>query len=140
MRFAYKLYYRLTGKNASSTPPDLIQEQLKQKRALPIGVAEFHEWAERIISGAMIPATAESQKFGLANVLLNLGPTVAFEADLYFIHVLRKTAVNQIADAIRTEIRDAAKARLLAEEALKQQGEVTPPPGDDAKVLEIKRV
>lgn len=140
MRWAYIIYSSLTGKNAASTPPALIQDQLNQKRALPIGVAEFHEWADRIISGAMIPATAESQKFGLANVLLNLGPTVAFETDLYFIHVLRKTAVNQVADQMRTEIRDAAKARLLAEEALKKQGEVTPPTGDDAKVLEIKRV
>jgi len=115
MKYLYKLYALLTGKNAASAPVSLIQEQLQEKRPLPVGVTEFHEWADRIISGAMLTATPESQKFALANVLLNLGPTVAYETDVYFIHVLRKHAINQVADAMRTQIRDAVKARMDAE-------------------------
>jgi hypothetical protein len=92
------------------------KEELNQKRALPLGVKEFHEWSDRIILGACIPgATPESIKFALADQLLHLGPTVDFEADLYFIKCLRKFAVNQVADAMRHEIRDTAKARLAAE-------------------------
>lgn len=115
MKWLYKAYAFVTGKNAPSTPVSLIQEQLQEKRPLPVGVAEFHEWADRIISGAMLTATPESQKFALANVLLNLGPTIAYETDLYFIHVLRKHAVNQVADAMRAKIRDEVKARMDAE-------------------------
>lgn len=115
MKWLYKAYAFVTGKNAPSTPVSLIQEQLQEKRPLPVGVTEFHEWADRIISGAMLTATPESQKFALANVLLNLGPTIAYETDLYFIHVLRKHAVNQVADAMRAKIRDEVKARMDAE-------------------------
>lgn len=115
MKLLYKLYAFVTGKNAVNAPVDLIQEQLQEKRPLPVGVTEFHEWSDRIISGAMLTATPESQKFALANVLLNLGPTVAYETDLYFIHVLRKHAINQVADAMRAEIRTAVKARMEAE-------------------------
>jgi hypothetical protein len=115
-----KLYYafwhwisRLTGKNSKYTPTEVIKDQLNEKRALPLGVTEFHEWSNRIISGACIPgATHESIKFALADQLLHLGPTVDFECDLYFIKCLRKFAINQVADAMRHEIRDAAKARL----------------------------
>lgn len=129
MKHLYRLYSWLTGKNSVNTPPELIKEQLSEKRALPTGVKEFHEWSDRIISGAMLTATEETQKYTLANILLNnCGPTIAFETDLYFIHVLRKHAVNQVADAIRKEIY-ANKQK---------QAEVTPPPGGD--VLEIKRV
>ncbi len=117
------------------------KSELTQKRSLPVGVKEFHEWADRIIQGAMLTATPESQKFALANLLINLQPTIAFEADVYFIHALRKTAVNQVAEFIRQETRDAAKARLAAEEAAKQnQAEATAPMVADGKVLEIKRV
>lgn len=115
MKWLYKLYAQVTGKNAVNAPVDLIQEQLQEKRPLPVGVTEFHEWADRIISGAMLTATPESQKFALANTLLNLGPTIAYETDLYFIHVLRKHAVNQVADAMRAKIRDEVKARMEAE-------------------------
>lgn len=117
MKLLFKAYSALTGKNASATPKAIIQEQLTEKRPLPTGVKEFQEWSDRIISGAMITATPESQKFALANTLINLGPTVAYETDHYFISVLRKNAVNQVADAMRTKIRDEVKARLAAEEA-----------------------
>ena len=133
MKLLYWLWYfigQITGKNSKYTPKSLVKDQLNEKRALPLGRTEFEIWSDRIISGACIPgATPESIKFALADQLLHLGPTVDFEADLYFIKCLRKFAVNQVADAMRTEIRDTAKARLekaKLEAVPSQPGEVTP--------------
>lgn len=92
---------------------------MNEKRPLPVGMNEFEEWSDRIISGTMLPADPESQKFALATMLMHLAPTVDHEIDGYFIKSLRKSAVNQIAHAKMTEIRDRAKARLAEEEAKK---------------------
>lgn len=134
----YKFWHflaRKMGKNTKYTPTAVVKDQLNEKRPLPLGITEFHEWSDRIISGACIPgATSESIKFALADQLLHLGPTVDFECDLYFIKCLRKFAINQIADSMRNSIRDAAKARLAAQEKTKLEvvennsGEVMPQP------------
>jgi hypothetical protein len=82
-----------------------------------MGVTEFHEWSDRIMSGTLIPgATPESIKFALADMLLHLGPTESHKEDAFFIHSLRKFAVNQVADEMRKKIRDDAKARLAKEQ------------------------
>ena len=108
-----------------------IQSELQTKRPLPVGVKEFHEWSDRIIQGAMLPATTESQKYTLANVLVNsCGPAVAFESDLFFINYLRKSAVNQVAVAVRDEIYAKRKQNQAAASAPEAPG--------DGKVLEIK--
>ncbi len=105
MKFYKWIWYwigQFTGKNSKYTPKALIKDQLNEKRELPLGRQAFEEWSDRIISGACIPgATPRSIKFALADQLLHLGPTVDFEADLYFIKCLRKFAVNQVADAMR---------------------------------------
>jgi hypothetical protein len=93
------------------------------KRKLPTGVKEFHAWADRIISRSGLPATPDSQKFALANMLMQVDNTVASAPDKHFVNMLRKSAINQVADHIRSEIRDAAKARLT------QQAEATAPQG-----------
>src|SRR6185312_8563482 len=138
-----KLYYRFwhwlakkMGRNTAFTPKEVIKDQLNEKRPLPLGRKEFEDWSDRIISGACIPgATARSIKFALADQILHLGPTIDHEADIYFIKCLRKFAINQVADAMRHEIRDSAKAELAAQEAdqksklsvvEKNPGEVTP--------------
>lgn len=113
-----------------------IQKELTEKQPLPMGRAEFEAWSIRIINIAQIPgATVKSQQFAIANTLMHLGPTVAFEADAYFANTLRKFAVNQVADAMRNEIREFEKARLLEEE--KHKGEVVPeqPSLNETKVL-----
>lgn len=115
----YKLKANLTGKNSLSTPPEVIVDQMNEPRALPMGKEEFHVWADRIIAGALCPADVESQKFALANMLMHLGPTESHKADAFFIHSLRKFAVNQVADSIRKEIHEDAKKRLEAEELKK---------------------
>lgn len=93
------------------------EKALNEKRPLPTGMDEFDQWADRIITGTLLPADPDSQKFALATMLMHLGPTVDHETDLFFIKSLRKAAVNQIAHAKMTELRDKAKARLAEEEA-----------------------
>ncbi len=88
---------------------------LLERRALPMGRGEFEVWAARIIEIANITADVESQKFALADMLLHLGPAESHKEDAHFVHYLRKVAVNQVADAIRCEIRDKTKARLKEE-------------------------
>lgn len=123
-------------KNSKFTSAKTIINQLNERRPLPMGKTEFEEWSDRIISGALVPgATVESQKFTLANLLLHLGPTESHKEDAFFIHSLRKFATNQVADAIRVEIRDAAKARLAEEEKAKESAVVETTTNNENKVL-----
>lgn len=120
--------------NAGDLPKETILGQMAERRPLPIGVSEFHEWSDRIISGALLPGGTddpkvfiESQKFALAGMLMHLGPTESYKEDAYFIHSLRKVAVNQIAHAISKELHEAAKARTAAEDAAKAASEEAKP-------------
>lgn len=98
-------------KNSDDTSAEEIVAQLNDPRPLPMGRKEFEEWSDRIISGALVPADLLSQKYCLANLLLHLGPTESHKADAFFIHSLRKFAVNQVADTIRQEIFKERKAK-----------------------------
>jgi len=89
---------------------------LNAKQPLPTGMAAFDAWAERIIANSSLPADPDSQKFALATMLMHLGPTEDWKEDSYFIKSLRKAAVNQVAHAKMSEIRDAAKLRLVENE------------------------
>lgn len=86
-------------------------------RPLPLGMAEFDAWADRIVKAAALPADSESQKFALAEMIMHLNPREDFKDDAFFIHSLRKAAANQIAHAKMTEIRDRAKLRLAKDES-----------------------
>lgn len=126
----YRLCAMLSGKNCNATPKEVIIDQMNEPRALPMGLKEFHEWSDRIIGGALIPmapysvetyvAFVEGQKFALANALMHLGPTESHKPDAFFIHSLRKFAINQVADTIRKELHAAAKARTAEDEAAKK--------------------
>ena len=104
----------------SITKEQLIAD-MTEKRALPQGRKEFEEWSDRIIKSAMVMADAKSQKYALADMILHLGATEDFKEDAYFIKHLRKVAVNQVADAVRTEIYAGKKdaAELEAKEKSK---------------------
>ncbi len=150
MKWFFSVLSKLFGSNCEFTPKEVIVDQMNEPRALPMGRGEFNAWAERIMMGALVPNEDEktihdlynkyrhsdckdnelfnkleifrdSQKFALANMLLHLGPTESHKPDAFFIHSLRKFAVNQVADAIRVELRDAAKARTAAEESKNDQ-------------------
>lgn len=105
----------LLGYNLFSTPKDVIVDQMNEPRPLPMGKAEFDTWADRIIGGALVSADRDSQRWALANMIMHLGPTESHKPDAYFIHSLRKAAVNQVADAIRQEYNAAAQAKKKAE-------------------------
>lgn len=124
MKLLHKFYSWLTGKNLNSAPKTLILDQMNEPRPLPLGMTEFEEWSDRIISGAMLPAETSSQKFALAEMIMHLKATDDHCNDGFFVKSLRKVAANQIALAKMTEIRDAAKARLAAEVT-----NITPLPG-----------
>jgi hypothetical protein len=126
MKLFHACCAKLLGKNSQSTPKEVIIDQMNESRPLPMGRQEFEEWSERIISGALLKGKVEvddaqvfieSQKFALANMLMHLGPTESHKPDAFFIHSLRKFAINQVADTIRKELHEAAKARTAAEEA-----------------------
>lgn len=91
---------------------------LLERRPLPMGRMEFETWAARIISIADITADVESQKFALADMLMHLGPAESHKEDAHFVHYLRKVAINQVADAIRCEIRDKRKAEIKPKEVV----------------------
>lgn len=127
-RAFYSFWAEWTGFNLADTPAELIVDQMNEPRPLPMGLAEFEEWSDRLIAGALIPGGEsdpvvfhESQKFALANMLMHLGPTESHKADAFFIHSLRKFAVNQVADSVRKELHEAAKARTAAIEKSKEQ-------------------
>ncbi len=147
MKFLFSAIAKLFGKNLTFTPKEVIIDQMNEPRALPMGKEEFSIWAHRIMGGALVPNEdgntmadsvssmskeeldmieifADSQKFALANMLLHLGPTESHKPDAFFIHSLRKFAVNQVADAVRVELRDKAKARTANENV---EGEVQKP-------------
>ena len=114
------LYYTLlawfTGKNSDKMPVDVILHQLNERRPLPTGMAEFEEWANRIISGTLLPQVDDaSMKFALSTMLLQLGPTEDYKEDSYFLHQLRKSAVNQIAHSKMLNLKAAAQGKLEAQ-------------------------
>jgi hypothetical protein len=144
-RIIHSLFSRLTGKNSASTPPDVIIDQMNEPRPLPMGMTDFEAWSTRIISGALIPGGddepdkfRESQVFALANMLMHLGPTESHKPDAFFIHSLRKFAINQIADAVRKELHAKAKARTAAEEeAQKTEAQKA---AEEAAAATLKRI
>jgi hypothetical protein len=93
-----------------------VARQVKQPRPLPVGMKEFDEWADRLITGSMLPADKESLKFALASLVLTIGPTESHKPDAFFIHGLRKAAANQIAHAKMQEMHASAKERLTKED------------------------
>lgn len=93
---------------------------MHEPRPLPMGRREFDEWADRIISGALVPnAIPASQRAAIASMILHLGPHESHKPDAHFIHALRKGAVNQVAHAVFLELQDEAKKRTAEEEAEK---------------------
>lgn len=109
--------------------------QMLERRPLPIGRTQFNEWADRVISGALVDATPDSLKFSLAAMLMHMGPTEAFREDAFFILQLRKAAVNQTAHAMMEELKKAQEEKKIkAEDTAPQLGVA------DGTVLENQRV
>lgn len=102
---------------------DHIKEEMMVKRPLPIGRTQFLEWSDRIIAGAMVEASIRSQRFALAAMLLHIGSVESFKEDAFFIHSLRKGAVNETAQFIMQEIKTEQEAeKKLAEDTAPKFG------------------
>lgn len=108
----------LKVRNSDDTPVKEILEQFAEPRPLPMGMTEFEEWSDRIISGALVPSKdIDVLKGSLAYMILHLGPTESHKPDAYFIHSLRKAAVNEVANAVFKEKKAICEARAAKEKA-----------------------
>ena len=112
--------------NPTWLPKSSIVNQMNEPRPLPMGQKEFGEWSERIISGALIPTDdIDSLKAILATMLMQLGPTESHKPDAYFIHSLRKAAVNEVAHANFTAIKAAKNKKALEEKAQEEKAPIS---------------
>lgn len=120
-KYFYHLLAKITGKNTTNTPVDVISEQLNEVRQLPLGDKEFEEWSDRIISGVptLYHTERTSMKFALATMIMQLGPQESHKPDIYFLKTLLKGAANQVAHAKLTFYKEEAKKKA-EEEALER--------------------
>jgi hypothetical protein len=91
-------------------------DPLTVDKHLPIGRTEFEAWAKDIIAKAAVPGlTEESAKFTLCSMLLHLPSTQSMKMDGFFVHAMRKAAVNETAYQILREIENNRSAKKAAE-------------------------
>lgn len=83
---------------------------------LPVGMTEFNEFADRIISKAGEFADRDSLYYALAMELIHADPKTAF-TDEFFVLRLRKVAANQVASQVINNIK--AKQEAARAEAAK---------------------
>lgn len=95
---------------------------------LPIGMTDFHNWADSIIDLTGPIADANSLKWALAVAILHLGETAAYKPKMYFVHRLLKGASNQVVSQVIQDIKNAQKAAAeAASKELQNQVEATIP-------------
>jgi len=103
---------------------------------LPVGMTEFHDWAEKIIKLTGPLADVASMKYVLANQVLGLRPEVSKVPLNYFVKTLRKAAANQITSQDVQDIRAAQQEALKAAEALKAEAAAV----EQAVVEDVKKI
>ncbi len=86
---------------------------------LPVGLTEFHAWADSIIELAGKYADEDSLKFALASMIMHLDSKKGSAPKAQFVNMLRKVAANQVAGQvfsdIKTKQQEAQNAAKLAE-------------------------
>lgn len=92
---------------------------------LPVGLAEFHKFADEIIELAGPYADADSMKWAISSQITHLPHTTSSKPKAYFVNCLRKAAANQIASQVFLDIK-------VKQQELQKQAE------DTAKLLEEK--
>lgn len=88
-----------------------------RNKPLPVGMTEFNEFANRIISKAGQFADEDSMRFALASIMIHADASKGALPDSYFIDRLRKSAANQIASQV---FQDVKAKQAAAQEAAKQ--------------------
>lgn len=93
---------------------------------LPVGVTEFHKWADSILDLSGRYAKEDDMKWALANMVIHADSKFGALPKHYFVNRLRKAAANQIASSVFVEIKMKQEAEKAASEAAKlQQAEVS---------------
>lgn len=85
--------------------------------ALPVGLTEFHVWADSVIDLAGQFADSDSMKWALASQVLHLDHKLAYKSKNYFVNCLRKAAANQVVSQAIQDIKDKQQERAKAEAA-----------------------
>lgn len=106
---------------------------------LPVGLAEFHVWADSIIELSGKFADEISLKFALASMLIHSGPAKnskyqtqpGYLPKNHFVQGLRKSAANQVASQV---FQDMKAAQVAAQEAVKSVEDTTLPEGTVSNV------
>lgn len=80
----------------------------------PVGVSEFHDWAQDIIDTYKPAASDASVKFALGEMLMRLNPTAAYKSKFYFALCLHKSAASQIGLHVLTVIKEEQLAKQKA--------------------------
>ena len=100
-----------------------IKDKLTERNPLPLGMAEFEVFFERIWSGALIKGEPGQEKLlelscknALAKEIIHLPASQTHESDIYFINRLRKVATNQIC----LNVIEETKAQIRAAQAERQ--------------------
>jgi hypothetical protein len=112
LSFLSRIMYAIFGYQTK----EFVENMLLEKRQLPQGGTAFEEWSDRIIAGALIEAEPISLKYALANMIMHLGPTESHKEDAFFIHQLKKSAANQVANSKIEEYKEIYKAKAAEKE------------------------
>lgn len=93
-----------------------------QDRPLPVGMTEFEEFSNRILTLAGKYADEDSMKFALASIIIHADASKGSLPDSYFLERLRKSAANQVASQV---FQDIKAKQAAAQEAAKQVEDTT---------------
>lgn len=95
--------------------------------AIPVGLTEFHTWADSIIDDYDLTALADrdSMKFVLATTVMRLDPDKASKPKYHFVKILRNAASKQVSSAVFQNIKQkqaeaTANAQAVASDGQKQ--------------------
>lgn len=119
-------------------PEDLKVEPnpLDIPRPLPIGLTEFHVWADRLIEIVGPLADSDSMKYVMASQIIHMPHDQDEVPDRHFRAALRKAAANQVASQVFQDIKlkqqEAAKA--AAEATATTSEETAKAPSNNEKV------
>lgn len=92
---------------------------------LPVGMTEFEAWAAEIMELSGKFADETSLKFAIATMVLHAESKYGSLPKNYFVVRLRKTAANQVAGQIFTDIKAKQEEAKKAAEAAQPKAEVT---------------
>jgi hypothetical protein len=99
---------------STETKAEKMARYKATEEKLPVGMAEFHAWADDILDTYDMPNN-DSTKFALATAIMHAKNGQGYFSRDFFGQVLIKGAANQVAHAVMTELKEKQE-RLAAEE------------------------